>query len=101
MSLKRWQGTTTRFQDVKLPAVVTDTLSLHTNPPLHHRHLAPERILGGSYQERFKAVLTGAGCRWWVQGRAVVAEVTTAGLGRWGGRMAVGWASGTQLVPGG
>lgn len=48
VSLKRWQGTTTRFQDVKL---VTDTLPLHTNPPLHHRHLAPERTLGGSYQE--------------------------------------------------
>lgn len=98
MFLKRWQETT-RLQDVKLPVVVTDSPSPYTNPPLLHRHLAPEPW--GSSQESFEAVLTGTGCRWWVQGRTVVAEVTTAGLGRRGGRMAVGWASGTQLVPGG
>lgn len=41
MSLKRWQETT-RLQDVKLPAVVTDSPFSYTNPPLLHRHLALE-----------------------------------------------------------
>lgn len=51
------------------------------------------RILG------LRAVLTGAGCRWWVQGCAVVAEVTAAGLGSGGCRVAVGRAAGAELVP--
>lgn len=46
-------------------------------------------------------VLTGAGCRRRVQGCAVVAEVTAAGLGGRGCRVAVGRAAGTELVPGG
>lgn len=70
----------------------------HRRPWNQARGLGPilvSRALGS------RVVLTGAGCRGWVQGRAVVAEVTAACLSGGGCRVAVGRAAGTELVPGG
>lgn len=63
VSLKRWQGTTTMLQHAKLPAVVTDTLPLHTNSSLLHRHLAPEpwRVLSGEGSRQYSRVQAADG----------------------------------------